>query len=232
MTDAEDASVATYVAGGRSFAAGLRPQHAIAMPLTDVLDVLRRRHGAAVEVALSDDAVDLDADLADLPSAVRSPVADRPDSSWLQRTNMVGINLRTVGNVGNVIKYGLTLPAAFDAIQLLPFWESGVLKSLYGMGSWHIDSSFFSDELYELAPHLDSIGRQLRAVNNLLHVTGRTVGLDVVPHTDRFSEQALANPGLFEWMHIREHWTRTPGSSCCSVIPVTPSGAPTAGSTW
>jgi hypothetical protein len=205
MIDAAHPSVAAYVAGRRSFVAGLRPQDAIAMPLTDVLAVLRRRHADAVDVALSDDAVDLDAALADLPAAVRSPVAGRADSSWLKRTNMVGINLRTVGDIGNVVKYGLTLPAAFDAVQLLPFWESGVVKSLYGMGSWHIDSSLFSDELYELAPHLDSIGRQLRAVSNLLHVTGRTIGLDVVPHTDRFSEQALANPSLFEWMHIREH---------------------------
>jgi len=205
MTTAEHPSIAAYVSGGRSFVAGLRPQDALAMPLAEVLDVLRRRHGPAVDVALSGPAVDLDADLADLPPVVRSPVADRPDSSWLKRANMVGINLRTVGDLGNVVKYGLTLPGAFDAVQLLPFWESGVVKSLYGMASWHLDSSLFSDELYGQAPHLDSIGRQLRAMSNLLHVTGRTVGLDVVPHTDRFSEQALANPHLFEWMHIREH---------------------------
>ena len=205
MTDAGHPSVAAYVASRRSFVAGLRPQDAIAMPLAEVLDLLRARHGAAVDVALSPEAVDLDADLADLPTPVRSPVSDRTDSSWLQRTNMVGINLRTVGDIGNVVKYGLTLPALFDAIQLLPFWESGVVKSLYGMSSWHLDSSLFADELYHQAPHLDSIGRQLRAVCNLLHVTGRTVGLDVVPHTDRFAEQVLANPAMFEWMHIREH---------------------------
>ncbi|MCC5947450.1 MAG: hypothetical protein JJT89_03250 [Nitriliruptoraceae bacterium] len=205
MTDAGLPSFAAYRDGTRSFVPGLRPQDALAMPLGDVLDLLRVRHGAAVDVALSNDAVDLDADLAELPPAVRSPVADRPDSSWLARTNMVGINLRTVGDLGNVVKYGLTLPGAFDAVQLLPFWESGVVKSLYGMASWHLDPAFFSEELYEQAPGLDSIGRQLRAVSNLLHVTGRTVGLDVVPHTDRFSEQVLANPALFEWMHIREH---------------------------
>ena len=205
MTGAGSPSVTAYVDGSRSFLAGLRPQDAIALPLDRVLEVLRRRHGDAVDVALSEVAVDLDADLGDLPAAVRSPVADRPDSSWLMRTNMVGINLRTVGDVGNVVKYGLTLPAACDAIQLLPFWEPGVVKSLYGMASWHLDGAYFSDELYAQAPHLDSIGRQLRAVCNLLHVTGRTVGFDVVPHTDRFSEQALANPHLFEWMRIREH---------------------------
>jgi hypothetical protein len=205
MTDAAHASVAAYVAGARSFVVGLRPQDAITMPLTEVLDVLRARHGHAVDIALSPEAVDLDAPLAELPAAVRSPVAGRPDSSWLKRTNMVGINLRTVGGLGNVVKYGLTLPAAVDAVQFLPFWEPGVVKSLYGMASWNLDTANRSDELRALAPHLDTIDRQLRAVTNLLHVTGRAVGMDVVPHTDRFAEQALANPALFEWMHIREH---------------------------
>jgi hypothetical protein len=205
MTYVEDPSVTAYVAGTRSFVTGLRPQDAIALPLGHVLDVLRRRHGHAVDVALSPAAVDLDAPLTDLPTAVRSPVADQPDSAWLKRTNMVGINLRTVGDLGNVVKYGLTLPAAVDAVQFLPFWEPGVVKSLYGMASWNLDTANFSDELEELAPHLDAMDRQLRAVTNLLHVTGRAVGMDVVPHTDRFAEQALANPALFEWMHIREH---------------------------
>ncbi len=198
-------SVADYASGDRSFLVGLRPQDALALPLDRVLEVLHRRHGDAIDVALSEEAVNLDAPLTDLPSEVRSPVAGQPDSSWLARTNMVGVNLRTVGDLGNLVKYGLTLPAAFDAIQLLPFWEPGVVKSLYGMASWHLDGSYFSDELYTVAPHLDSIERQLRAVCNLLHVTGRTVGFDVVPHTDRFAEQSLANPHLFEWMRIEEH---------------------------
>ena len=205
MSDAGTRSVTDYVNGDRSFLVGLRPQDALALPLDRVLEVLCRRHGEAVSTALSEAAVDLAAPLADLPVAVRSPVAGQPDSSWLQRTNMVGVNLRTVGDLGNLIKYGLTLPAAFDAIQLLPFWEPGVVKSLYGMASWHLDGSYFSDELYAVAPHLDSIEGQLRAVCNLLHVTGRTVGFDVVPHTDRFAEQSLANPHLFEWMRIEDH---------------------------
>ena len=35
---------------------------------------------------------------------------------------------------------------------------------------------------------------------NLLHAMGRTVGMDVIPHTDRFSEMALAFPEHFEWL--------------------------------
>jgi len=31
---------------------------------------------------------------------------------------------------------------------------------------------------------------------------GKTIGMDVIPHTDRFSEVALGSPDLFEWMRI------------------------------
>lgn len=194
-----------YASGEQSFAVGLRPQDALAVPLADVLDVLRQRYGGAVDVALSDEATDVDRPLADLPPAVASPVADRADSTWLQRANMVGINVRTVGSHANIVKYALTLPSAMDAIALLPIWESGVVRSLYGMASWHFDTAYRSDELAEMVPSLDTVERQLRATSNLLHVTGRALGIDVVPHTDRFSEMALATPDLFEWMKVRDH---------------------------
>ncbi|MDJ0790486.1 MAG: hypothetical protein QNJ71_01185 [Acidimicrobiia bacterium] len=193
-----------YARGTTSFAVGLMPQHALALPLWDVLGVLTQRYGDAVTVALSDEAVDVDRPLGELPAVVRSPRADEPDSRWLQRSNMVGINVRNVHDYGGVIKYAVTLPSVFDSIQLLPIWEPGVVKSLYGIASWNLNYEFFSDELYEYAPNLDTIERQLRAVSNLLHVMGKTVGMDVIPHTDRFSEPALANPDLFEWMEVRE----------------------------
>ncbi len=193
---------AAYVDGSASYLVGLRPQDALATPLRTVLDVLRRRHGHAVDVALSNDAVDLDRPLSDLPVEVRSPRASEPDPSWITRTNMVGINVRTVGDYGGVVKYATTLPAALDSIHLLPIWEPGVVASLYGMSSFNLNTEFFSDELYEIAPHLDSTERQLRAVANLVHVMGKTIGLDVIPHTDRYSEPALGSPDLFEWMRI------------------------------
>jgi hypothetical protein len=190
--------------GETSFAVGLRPQDALSMPLWDVLGVLTQRHGEAVAAALSDDAVDIERPLADLPPIVRSPRSAEPDSSWMRRTNMVGINVRTVGDYGGVIKYAMTLPATFDSIQLLPIWEPGVVKSLYGIAGWNLNYEFFSDELYEYAPNLGTIERQLRATSNLLHLMGKAVGMDVIPHTDRFSEPALGTPDLFEWMKMRD----------------------------
>ena len=105
---------------------------------------------------------------------------------------------------GSLVKAGRELPADFEAIQLLPIWEPGVVKSLYGIAGWNLNYEFFSDELYEYAPNLDTIEKQLRATTNLLHVIGKSVGMDVIPHTDRFSEMALGTPDLFEWMKVRD----------------------------
>ncbi len=193
-----------YAKGDASFVVGLRPQDAVATPLHDVLGMLTRRHGSLIALALSDEAVDLARPLAELPDAIRSPRSTEPDSSWVKRTNMVGINVRTVGDYGSVVKYALTLPAATDSIHLLPVWEPGVVKSLYGMAGWNLNTEFFSDEMYEYSPNLDTVEKQLRATTNLLHVMGKTVGMDVIPHTDRFSEPALGTPSLFEWMKIED----------------------------
>ncbi len=51
-----------------------------------------------------------------------------------------------------------------------------------------------------ILPKLDSVEKQLKATINLLHAMGKAVGMDVIPHTDRFSEIALANPAYFEWL--------------------------------
>ena len=188
--------------GRVSFLAGLRPRDALAVPLENVLDLLRGRVGEAPDIALSSHATDLDLPLGDLPIEVVSPRAREPDSSWLQTTNMVGINVRTVGDYAGVIKYALTLPACFDSIHLLPIWEPGVVESLYGIAGWNLNQEFFSEELWAVAPHLDTVERQLRAMCNLLHVMGKTVGMDVIPHTDRFSEATVGTPDLFEWMRV------------------------------
>jgi hypothetical protein len=164
--------------------------------------MLAARHGDAIRVALSEEAADLRRPLDDLPDPVRSPLAHESDTAWLRRTNMVGVNVRTVGDYSGVVKYSLTLPAAIDSIHLLPIWEPGVVKSLYGIASWNLNTEFFSDEMHRLVPWLDTVDRQLRATSNLLHVMGKTVGMDVIPHTDRFSEAAVGTPDLFEWMRV------------------------------
>ncbi|MBC8159839.1 MAG: hypothetical protein H7Z42_01355 [Roseiflexaceae bacterium] len=192
-----------YASGRVSFVPNLLPELALAMPGAEVLALLRRRYGTAVDDALAEEHADPD-ELARLPEDIQSPVISAPDAAWLKTANMVGINLRTIGSFWNIVKYALTLPEAQDSIHLLPIWEPGVVGSLYGMSSWQLNDEFFSSELAELCPWLDSSDRQLRAVVNLLHMTGRTVGMDVIPHTDRFSEMALAFPEHFEWLQRQD----------------------------
>ena len=132
--------------------------------------------------------------------AVPSPVGREVSAEWLKRAKCVGINVRTIDHFWNIIPYAFTLPKAQNAIHILPVWEPGVVGSLYGMASWKINPAFFSEELVQELPHLNTVEKQLQVVVNILHLMGKTVGMDVVPHTDRFAEQVLANPGYFEWL--------------------------------
>jgi hypothetical protein len=182
--------LAAYAARQFTFVPNLLPEQAVQFSAEETLRVLSRRLGGRLEAALHDTAAE----------AAVSPVAGRPDGTWLRQTNMVGINVRTVGTFWNVVKYALTLPAAQNSIHLLPIWEPGVVGSLYGMSSWNLNAEFYSQEWARACPWLDSVERQLQATVNLLHAMGKTVGMDVIPHTDRFSEMALAFPHYFEWL--------------------------------
>ena len=117
---------------------------------------------------------------------------------------MVGINVRTIGSFWNIMKYMLTVPASQQSIHILPIWEPGVVASLYGMSSWNINPEFYSAELAASVPNLNTVEKQLKVVMNLLHATGRVVGMDVIPHTDRYSEIVLANPQYFEWLQRKD----------------------------
>jgi hypothetical protein len=72
------------------------------------------------------------------------------------------------------------------------------------MSSWEINPEFFSTELQNVFPELNMPEKQLKGTINLLHSMGFSVGLDVIPHTDRFSEMVLAYPCFFEWVRQRD----------------------------
>ncbi|MBW2523095.1 MAG: hypothetical protein JRI23_02915 [Deltaproteobacteria bacterium] len=189
-----------YAARQHSFVVGLLPEQAVCWPVEQTLELLRRRYGDAVDAALAPEATSRGVPREELDPRILSPVASQPDGSWLRRANAVGINVRTVGSFWNVIGYALTLPACHDAVHLLPIWEPGVVGSLYGPCSWELNQELFSAALAAAVPHLDRLDHQLRAVVHLLHLMGRAVGMDVIPHTDRFSQIALAYPSYFEWL--------------------------------
>ncbi|MFP4321094.1 MAG: hypothetical protein ACLFTK_01430 [Anaerolineales bacterium] len=196
--------IEAYTGGDWSFIPNLLPEQAIHLTGDEALSILRARLGDVLDLALHPDFTDPGKLPAEWPAALASPVADRPDGTWLQSTHMVGINVRTVRTFWNVVKYMLVIPAAQDSVHLLPIWEPGVVDSLYGISSWQINDEFFSPEWAGLVPHLDSVERQLKATVNILHTLGKAVGMDVIPHTDRFSEMALAQPHYFEWLQRQD----------------------------
>ncbi|MCU0346948.1 MAG: hypothetical protein MUC59_08380 [Saprospiraceae bacterium] len=186
----QSAWIADYCESRRSYIYGLLPQTAVNLPITQTISILKNRLGEDV----FQNSID--------PTIVYNHRPPNPQSAVRESAiaNLVGINVRTIQSFWNVVKYTLTIPASQSAIHLLPIWEPGVVSSLYGMASWNINPEFFSQELYEAFPHLDTVERQLKACVNLLHAMGKTVGMDVIPHTDRYSEIVLANPHYFEWL--------------------------------
>lgn len=178
-----------YIGHKDSFINGLLPELAIAVPAGQLVSILQGRLGTNTFKQCLD------------PSYTHpSPVSGHESPDWLRRCNIVGINVRTIHSFFNVVKYALTLPKSQSGIHLLPIWEPGVVSSLYGIASWQVNPEFFSHEMQESFPQLDTVERQLKVSINLLHAMGKTVGMDVIPHTDRFSEVVLANPQHFEWL--------------------------------
>ncbi len=181
--------LADYVSGKCSFIPDLLPAAAIAMPVSSTLDILTQKLGAeTLEKVLQSGYTQV------------SPLEQMTDASWMRTTNMVGVNVRTIGHFWNLINYQFTLPACQQSIHLLPIWEPGVVSSLYGMASWHINREFFCEALALARPELDTVEKQLKATINVLHALGRVVGLDVIPHADRYAEIVLTNPRYFEWL--------------------------------
>lgn len=193
-SSAQDFRFTDYTSGRTSWVVGLAPETAVALPFEELALHLRPRLSPAIFDACLD------------PEYTHpSPVEAERDGNWLKDCHTVGINVRTIGNFWNVLKYALTLPDHIRGIHLLPIWEPGVVGSLYGMASWELNPEFFSEEAQRLYPELKNNRSQLKVVVNLLHALGKVVGMDVIPHTDRYSEMVLTNPDCFEW--LRRHDT-------------------------
>lgn len=163
------------------------PEAVIQMPFGDIIRALERAIGPDIYEAFD-------------PAASIPGPFQASNTAWLKTANAVGVNLRTLPSVLQLVHYSLTLPSAQNAVHILPIWEPGVVASLYGPSSWNVNPEFFSPELAAFYPHLDTVEKQLKVVINILHLLKKGVGMDVVPHTDRYSEMAIANPQFFEWL--------------------------------
>ena len=188
----EHTALADYTDGITSYVVGLAPQQALSYSGVRIAEILYDRLGA-----------DLFSRAIDPTERIASHVSDRGTGDWLRQCHTVGINVRTIGSFWNILKYAITLPEHIRGVHLLPIWEPGVVGSLYGMASWNVNSEFLDLEVVGMYPQLRSTEAQLKVVINLLHALGKVVGMDVIPHTDRYSEIVLANPAYFEW--LRRH---------------------------
>lgn len=184
-------SEADYAAGEESYLVGLLPPSAVALSVPEVVRILTRRYGDVVARVLAGEVS---------ARQIPAPTADHTTGDWIRNARVVGINVRTVGSIWRTIHYCMTVPATMNAVHLLPIWEPGVVGSLYGMASWELNAEFFDEELASLFPAMNTVERQLAATIDLLHLTGRAVGMDVIPHTDRFSQMVVASPAHFEWL--------------------------------
>lgn len=182
-----------YTSKEQSFILNLLPETALKLSIEDTFKILYQRIDSnALTVALNPE------------NTIPSPIAGQTGTHWIKTVNMVGVNVRTIGSFWHLVKYALTIPAAQSAIHLLPIWEVGVVASLYGISSWQINPEFFDEALFHQFPNLDTVEKQLKVVVNLLHALGKTVGMDVIPHTDRYAQISLANPHYFEWLQRRD----------------------------
>lgn len=166
----------------------LMPEEVLRLSFEETLGYLESLYGAKLYAAFDPD------------QSTESPHFASPDTHWMKSANTAGINVRTIQHFWNIIPYAMTLSKAFNTIHILPIWEPGVVSSLYGPASWNINPEFYSPQLQSFFPNLDTVEKQLKVVINILHLMGKSVGMDVVPHTDRYSEMVLANPAYFEWL--------------------------------
>ena len=189
----QQAAISSYIANNQSFIPNLLPEQAVEMSAVQLAYILEKKFGQQDFFRALNP-----------KNTIISPVQTCGNGDWLKTVNMVGINVRTIDSFWNVIKYAMTMPKAQSSIHLLPIWECGVVASLYGIASWNINPEFFDEELAIAFPHLNTVENQLKVVTNILHLMGKTVGMDVIPHTDRYSEITLTNPQFFEWLQRKE----------------------------
>lgn len=182
-----------YIRKEQHFIPYLLPKQALELSTSAIFKILHQRLDShLLTIALNP------------ATSIPSPIALENTTNWIKTVNMVGVNVRTIGSFWNVVKYALTLPKSQSSIHLLPIWEVGVVASLYGISSWNINPEFFDEELYQQIPTLNTVEKQLKVTINILHAMGKTVGMDVIPHTDRYSQIVLANPHFFEWLQRKD----------------------------
>ena len=129
---------------------------------------------------------------------IESPHSKEQNSEWFKQSKVVGINPRALGSYFDIVKYAMTFPE--DSIHILPLFEQGCQSSLYAPVNFRLSEEFMDSELEKLG--FDTPEKQLKLTINLLHALNKNVGMDLLQHTDRFSEEVFINPDNFIWAKI------------------------------
>jgi hypothetical protein len=164
------------------------PEQALELSWDQLVPLLKIKVGAANFETL----------MANQPIA--SPKADEKNGEWLKQSKIIGVHPRIVGTYLGLVKYAMTFPE--DAIHLLPVRTPGAGNSLYAPIRWDTSTEMMDPELSKLG--LNTPEKQLKWAINALHAMGKTVGLDIQPHMDRFAEPVFTHPDLFEWAYINK----------------------------
>jgi hypothetical protein len=166
----------------------LPPEQLLNMPFDDSLNLLKERLGETTVNAL----------LAgkDAPS----PVAKEPDTTWFKRAKIVGVLPRVAGTYWGIVKYAMGCPE--DAFHLLPSFVAGYEGNAYALNNFRMSQEFLDPDLQKLG--FTTPEAQLKLAINTLHAMGKTVGMDVTMHTDRFSEVVFTKPEWFDWLELSE----------------------------
>lgn len=133
--------------------------------------------------------------------SIKSPKVSEKNGEWLKQSKIIGVHPRIVGSYLGLVKYALTFPE--DAIHLLPVRTPGAGNSLYAPIRWDTSAEMMDPKLTQLG--FDTPEKQLKWAINALHAMGKTVGLDIQPHMDRFAEPVFTHPEAFEWALINKN---------------------------
>jgi hypothetical protein len=138
-----------------------------------------------------------------------SPVAQKPDPSWMIHTDFCFFNVRATAKLphetGNFLDATRLLALLrVHAIHLAPFFES-VFGVVYAQDSFTIINDEVTNPYYEAQGF--SRYQQLRYFIDCCHLLGKAVGFDLTAHTSGFSKLCFDRPDLFRWVRFTSDYT-------------------------
>lgn len=130
---------------------------------------------------------------------IPSPVSQEKDTGWFEQIKMVGVSPRICKTYLGILKYALTLPKG-TAVHLMPVFEPGTLGNYYAQINWRPSDKWLDPELVRAGYKTPEA--QLKFLTSALNALNHPVVMEMVPHTDNFSEIVFANPAMFEWIKV------------------------------